>query len=257
MPGEAGGLRRPLFLLALLAAVLVVLVEAGLATAVLGGPPSPPTTAAAEALGLDPGSLTTVADTGRPPGAGITFLAFFDGLLLFSLVLVGLPLVVPPRIHGRYQGLITLVVGILWIVGALLAALAAVVTLFTMIGLFLAFPFGTMAYLAIWGGFPTGTAATVLGLLLFLKLCLGVLLVLSQPRFLLSKGLMTLVALSFVLQLILGLIHGFLPGPVVSIGDQAWAIVTAIVAIVWALVMVIAAIPAIVKAVQSTTAVGD
>ena len=41
-----------------------------------------------------------------------------------------------------------------------------------------------------------------------------------------------------------------LPRVVVSIGDELWALVTAVVAVVWAVVMLVMAIPAIVNAVR-------
>jgi hypothetical protein len=62
---------------------------------------------------------------------------------------------------------------------------------------------------------------------------------------------------SVLLQLVLGLIHGFLPGPLVSIGDQFWALVTVIVALVWALVMLIVSIPAIINALRVSGSAGD
>jgi hypothetical protein len=65
---------------------------------------------------------------------------------------------------------------------------------------------------------------------------------------------MTLIALSVVLQLVLGLLHGWLPRPVVAIGDQLWALVTAIVALVWALIMLITSIPAVLRAIRVSAA---
>lgn len=119
-----------------------------------------------------------------------------------------------------------------------------------MIGLFVAAPFGTIAYLAIWGFFPTGESATVLGLLLFLKLVFLGFLVFAQQRFLKIVALMIHIALSFVLQLLLGLIQGFLPFVLVSIGDQLWALVIAIVALIGTLVSLVSSIPAVVNAVR-------
>ncbi|MFC8303160.1 hypothetical protein ACFUCV_05680 [Specibacter sp. NPDC057265] len=190
-------------------------------------------------------------------GAGVGSLALLDGLLLFTLLLLGASLVMPLRIYGRIQGLITLIVCLLWLLLCVLVTLQAVVKLFLMMGLFVAAPFGTLAYLALWGSFPTGRAAVVLGLVLLLKIAAGVLLILAQPRFLRIKGLVILTALSVLLQLVLGFIHGFLPGPVVSIGDQFWAIVIGVVALMWALVMLIGAIPAIVNAVRVGAALTD
>lgn len=253
-----GALRRPLFILALICMVLVVLVELGLPTLLLGGPPSRPSATALDELGLPRALLAeNSSDVPQPPGAGIGFLAFVDGLLLFTVLMLGLSLLIPPRIYGKFQGLITLVISLLWLLACLMAGLAALGTLMLMIGLFVAVPFGTLAYLAIWGSFSTSQAAVLLGLILFLKICFGVFLVLSQPRFLRVKGLMALVILSVVLQLILGFIHGFLPGPVVAIGDQLWAVVIAVAALVWALVMLIYTLPAIINAIRSSASLAD
>jgi hypothetical protein len=244
MGAVTGGLRRPLFIAAVIVAAIVVLAEVALAFVV-----SNPGSAGAAAVRVD--------ESADPPGSGIAALALVDGLLLFTVLMLGLSLLMPLRAYGRMQGIVTLVVTFLWILASFVLAMLAFVQLMLMIGLFVAVPFGTAAYLAIWGGFPVGAAAAVLGLLLLMKIVFGVLLVLAQPRFLRVKGLVILVLLSVVLQLVLGFIHGFLPRPVVAIGDQFWAIVVSIVALVWALIMLIGSIPAIVNAVRVSASVTD
>ncbi len=247
-PAPGGDLRRPLFVAAVVVAAVVVLAELGMSLLV-GGNPVGPIADVATGLGLDADVVAEADLSGSaPPGSGIAFLAMFDGLLLFTLVLLGTSLVVSHRAYGRVQGIATLVVTFLWILGGIVLAILAFVQLLLMIGLFVAVPFGTLAYLAIWGFFPVGDAAVVLGLLLLLKIVMAAFLIAAQPRFLKVKGLVALVAVSVLLQLVLGFIHGFLPIPVVAIGDQLWALVTAIVAIVWALIMLIGSIPAIVNA---------
>lgn len=245
MGAVTGGLRRPLFIAAIIVAAIIVLAEIGLSFVV-----------------ANPGATGDLApvrvdDPRDPPGAGIAALALVDGLLLFTVLMLGLSLLLPLRAYGRMQGITTLVVSFLWILASFVLAMLAFVELMLMIGLFVAVPFGTAAYLAIWGGFRVGAAAAVLALLLLAKIVFGVLLVLAQPRFLRVKGLVVLVLLSVVLQLVLGFIHGFLPGPVVAIGDQFWAIVTSVVALVWALIMLIGSIPAIVNAVRVSGSVTD
>ncbi len=251
-------LRRPLFVAAVVIAAVVVLAELGMAGLVGGNPVAaiPPDVAAD--LGVDAELAANPGLGARtPPGSGIAYLALVDGLLLFTLALLGASLVLSHRTYGRVQGVVTLVVTLLWVLGGIVLAILALVQLLVMVGLFVAAPFGTLAYLAIWGFFPVGDAALVLGLLLLLKLVMTGLLVAAQPRFLQVKGLVALLAVSFLLQLVLGLIHGFLPRPVVAIGDQLWAIVTAVVAIVWALVMLIVSIPAIVNAVRVSGALAE
>ena len=242
----SGDMRRPFFVAAIVVSAIVVLVELTLARLVGGGQAGTATVPDA------PESSLSAVET---PGSGIPYLALVDGLLLFTLVLLGLGLVVSHRLLGRIQGVVTLVVCLLWILGGLLLALLAVAQLLLMVGLFVAVPFGTLAYLAIWGFFPADDAAVVLGLLLTLKIALAVLLLLAQQRFLSVRGLVVLVAVSFGLQLVLGLLHSVLPGPVVAIGDQLWAVVTAVVAIIWALIMLIAAIPAIINAIRVSAGV--
>ena len=257
-PAVGGGLRRPLFIAAVVVAVVVVLAELGMAALVGGNPAGAVQADVARELGVER-EVVENPDLGTtsPPGSGIAYLALLDGLLVFTLVLLGSSLVLSHRAYGRVQGVITLVVTFLWVLGGILLAILALVQLLLMIGLFVAVPFGTLAYLEIWGFFPVPEAALVLGLLLLLKLVMTALLVAAQPRFLRVKGLVALIAVSLLLQLVLGLIHGFLPRPVVAIGDQFWALVTAVVAIVWALVMLVVSIPAIVNAVRVSGSLAD
>ncbi len=244
--GEA---RRPLFLIALFAMLLVVMVEIGSAFVLGGGSPGPVGPLASGMPGI-PSDMIKGVDGDSPPGSGIAYLVLVDGFLLFSVVMLGVSLIVSQRAYGRVQGIVTLVFSFLWLIAAVAMAFAALGLLLVMVGLFVATPFGTIAYLAIWGFFPTGRAAAVLGLLLFLKLVFLGFLVFAQQRFLRVVPLMLHVAVSFVLQLILGLIHGFLPFVVVSIGDQFWALVTAVVAAIGTLVSLIASIPAVVNALR-------
>ena len=248
----AGGLRTPLYVMAVIAAALVVASELALSLAVGGGPAGVLTgSVASPDLGVPPGLLASnIISAETPPGSGIRYLALVDGLLLFTVLLLGSSVVLSQRVYARAQGVVTLVVAVLWIIVSVLLALTALAKLLLMVGLFVAAPFGTIAYLIVWGSFPVGEAAVLLGLLLLLKLAFVGFLVVSQPRFLRVKGLMALLVASVVLQLVLGLIHGFLPRVVVSIGDELWALVTAVVAVVWAVVMLVMAIPAIVNAVR-------
>lgn len=258
MAGEqvSGGLRTQFFVMAVIVAGLVVLAELGLSLLLPGGGSVSPGVAADLGVPGDDFAAATIGDA-APPGAGIGMLALLDGLLLFTVLMLGLSLLLSQRLYGRMQGVVTLVFTLLWVLGGLLLALLAFAKLMLMVGLFVAVPFGTIAYLALWGFFPTGDAAVILSLILLLKIVFVVLLVLSQPRFLRIRGLVVLIALSVLLGLILGLIHDFLPGPVVAIGDQLWALVTAIIAIVWALIMLIGSIPAIVKAIRVSGAASD
>lgn len=256
--GAADGLRRPFFIAAIITATLVVLAELGLSFFVINAAVIPPGAEVAQNLGVPAGVQAVNSANGQePPGSGIASLALIDGLLLFTVGMLGLSLILSLRVYGRIQGIVTLIVTFVWIIMCFVFVMLAVVKLFLMIGLAVSLPFGTAVYVAIWGSFPTGIAAAVLGALLFLKIVFGVLLVLAQPRFLRVTGLVVLVLLSVVLQLVLGFIHGFLPGVFVAIGDQFWGIVTGVVALVWALIMLIGSIPAIINAIRASGSATD
>lgn len=244
-----GEVRRPQFFLACFALLLVVLVEVGSTTLVGGGGAGPVAAVATNVPGAQPDMVDGL--TGEsPPGNGIRYLALVDGYLLFSMVMLALSFCLSQRLYGRLQGVVTLVVSLLWIIGAVVAALAAFGLLMEMFGLLVSSPFGTIVYLASWGFFPVTRAATVLGLLLILKLAFLVLLVFAQQRFLKAIVLMVHIATSFVLQLVLGIVHGWLPFIVVSLGDQLMALLFAVVSLAGAIWAFVFSIPAVVNAIR-------
>lgn len=243
------GLRTPFFVLALLLILVVVLLEIG-SSRVLGGD------AAAGAFVRE--SSTYVEDppdanADEPPGRAIAHLALVDGLLLLSTLLVAASLVLSPRLLGRVQGVGTLIASILLVIAAVVMTIIAFVELLVMVALFMAPPFGTVAYLAMWGFFPRGDALALLGLLLFLKLCFGACLVLAHERFLAIKSLVLLVLTSLLLNVVIAFLHGLVPIVVVSIVDDIAALVVGIVGIVWALILLVGSIPAIASAVRVST----
>lgn len=245
-------LRTPFFVVALVLMVLVVLLELG-SSLVVGGDP------AGGALGIEARRLEGVdnvlpGDVDEPPGRALTYLALVDGILLYTVLLMGVSLVVPERIHGRAQGCLTFIGSIVLIILALILAILAFIELLVMVTLFLSAPFGTIAYLALWGFFPRGDAAALLALIMFLKLLFCLFLVLAQQRFLQMKGLLALVLTSLICNIIIGFLHGLVPIIMVSIFDDIGAIVVAIIAIVWGLILLIFSIPSIVASVRSGAA---
>ncbi len=193
-----------------------------------------------------------VADNVDRPGKGIPALGVLDGLLFFTVVLFGLALIVPERIFGRLQGVISLVVSFLLLLVAIFLTLESLVLVFVMIGLLLAAPFGTIAYLAIWGSFEVGAAEATLGVLLLLKIAFGVCLVLAHPRFLQNKGLVLLTLTSLVANVVVSFLIGFPPRILASITDVVGAIVVAILAAIWAIFFLLFAIVSIVRVLRIT-----
>lgn len=243
-------IRTPFLALAVILMALVILVELG-SGMVVGGDSR---IGDLNALATDPDLDVelTAAEASEPPGRGISYLALVDVVLLYSLGLMAAGLVLPERLLGRAQGVSTLIGSIGLIVVALILAIIAVVELMVMVALFTSAPFGTIAYLSIWGFFPTDDAAVLLGLLMALKLGTAVCLVLAHQRFLRDSRLIVLILTSLACNLLVGFLHGLVPVVLVAILDNVAAIVIAVIAIIWGVVLLIGAIPSIVSTVRAT-----
>ncbi|HXJ93709.1 MAG TPA: hypothetical protein VMT20_12725 [Terriglobia bacterium] len=216
-------LRKPLFIVALALALVTVLLEVG--------------SAVVKSLG------------NAKIGLGIPYSPLLDGLLLFTILLMGVGLLLPERVTGRIQGVATLLVSLLIGILSFVLILAAIAALVEMVTLLVAVPFGTIVYLILFGGFNRSGAAIALSLIMMLKLVFAGCLVLAHQRFLENKGLVLLILTSLLATLIIGFLQGMVPGFLVSITDAIAAIVVGILALLWAVWFVLRSIPAVVKAV--------
>lgn len=250
-------LRTPFFVVSLVAMVLVVGIEAG--TSLLPPPKVTPEelvrTIQAERPPAKPEpnvELLVAARSEHPPrpGLAIPYLALLDGLLLFTVALMGTALIIPENIQGRLQGVVTFILTLILIIAGILLIIAAFTLLMVMLGLFLAVPFGTIAYLAIWGFFDRSGASATLGIIFFLKLVFAVCLVLAHQRFLQNKGLVFLVLTSLLGSVIVSFLHGLVPGILVSLTDALAAIIVGILAVVWSLLFFLGSIKSVIKAIR-------
>ena len=249
-------LRTPLFLIAVGLSLLVVLIEIGAPLLLPAEGEVQLGTVLAEVELPEDSELTADEledlrrDNPTPPGLGIPRLALLDGLLFFTVALMAAALLVPESIHGRVQGVVSLVVSLLVLLASIAAIFMALAKLIVMVSLTLAVPFGTIAYFAIYGFFPKGPAAATLSLLMTLKLAFAVCLVLAHQRFLQNKGLVLIVLTSLLANLIVGFLHGFFPVFLVSITDAVAAIINGVLAAIWAIVFLISSIVSILKAIR-------
>ncbi|MGR9115874.1 MAG: hypothetical protein ACU85E_08925 [Gammaproteobacteria bacterium] len=216
-------LRKPLFFIAAVLLLIAFLIETG---------------------------SSAVPDDYDLPGFGIPYLALVDGLLLYVVASMGIALIVPERIQGRIQGIITFVVSIIVLLFAFGLLLAAFAALMAMISLLLAVPFGTAAYFAGFADFARAPAAITLSILMTLKLGFAVCLVLAHQRFLENRGLVLLIFTSLLANVLVEFLHGFPPGFLVSIVDALAAVIVAVLALIWSLSFLIFSLPAIVKAIR-------
>lgn len=219
-------LRKPLFVVAVVLIVLALLGEVG--------------TLAAHGFKASPSPVR---------GMGVPYLALVDGLLAYTVGLMGVSLLVPERIHGRIQGIATFVVSLLAVLGGLALILAAVTGLVIMVSLLTALPFGPAIYAGLFAGFETEAASAALATSTTLKLGAAGCLLFAHQRFLQNKGLVLLAATSLLLNVIVGFLHAFPPGLLASVSDAVAGIVVGIAAVVWALVLLIGSIPSVVKAI--------
>lgn len=264
-----GGLRKPVFVVAVALAVLALLIDLG-SLALPEQAQQPGEAVAALCAAANPPAGCATAD-GRAalteqvretrlsqpptPGLGVPALALVDAVLVLVLVIMAAALVVPPRVHGRVQGVAGLVVSFLVILAAIATAFRALAQLILMVSLLLAFPFGTIAYLIIWGSFDRSGAAIALGLLLLVKIVMAACLAIAHQSFVTDKGLIVTVAASLIAGLVVSFLHGLVPGFLVSITDAIAAIVVAIIAIIVALLALIGSVLSIVRALAPTGAV--
>jgi hypothetical protein len=214
-------MRKPVFLVALIAIGLTVLVELSSIALVSNAAP------AASSLNM---SLA---------GQGIPSMSILDGLIFYAMAVMAIALILPERFQSKIQGIATIIVAVLLLLACMLRIFVNLQMLFLMLGLLLAVPFGTIAYLAIWGNFPTGSAGAVLSVIMFLKIVFSICLVIAQQRFLKNKGLVLIIVTSFAANLVIAFLYGLVPGFLVSILDEVAAIVVCILAGIWIIVYLI------------------
>jgi hypothetical protein len=183
---------------------------------------------------------------GGGPGLGVRAVGMFDCMFFFVVLLIGLSMILPERIHGRIQGIATLIVSICMLIASFVYILAALGILVLLLALISSPPFGWIIYLAAFHLDGSGATAH-LALTMFLKIVFSVLLLLSQQRYLQNTQLVVLILLSMVCNVIVNFLHGFLPGVLLPVTDTVAAIVVGIVTLIWALWSLIRSIPAIVK----------
>ncbi len=179
-------------------------------------------------------------------GFGVEALQYVDVYLLFTMAIMSLGLILGERIHAKVQGVITLIVAIIIIIVAIIKIFIILAKLLIMVGLLLAIPFGTLAYLIIYGDFDTSAAYAVMALLFVLKVVFGALLLLAHQDFLKNIGLIVYTLLAFVGMIVVSFLYAIVPGFLVSITDAIAGIVLAIIGIILAIWMGIKALIAIV-----------
>ncbi len=186
-------------------------------------------------------------DSGNP-GIALPTLAMLDGLLLLTVALMALGKLSGDRISGMVHGPATFLVSLILVIVAIVVLIVSIALLLQMLALLLAPPFGTLAYLGLFGFFARGAASIALSVSMGLKLGAAVALVVAQPKILASKGLILITATALVAGVLTNFLHGFVPIVLVSVTDAVAAILVCILTLIWSVVLLIGSIPSIVKA---------
>jgi hypothetical protein len=243
-------LRKPFYVVALILTLLVVGVETGSSWLMPAGATEAQLAkiAAQTHPPVKAGDLPKAQAGGARPGLGIRYLAVLDVLVLLFTILIGTAQLLPQSLQARIAALVTLIVTLVVIVGGIVLIMTAVALLFLMVGLFVATPFGTLVYLGVWGFFDRGSASTILGVILFLKLGAAVFLVLAHQDFLKNnRGWLVLTLVSLATTVIVSFLQGIVPGILTSITDAVAAIVVGAIGVLWALFMLVGSIVSLIK----------
>lgn len=222
-----------MFLLGCLSLCLALVIEVGLGSSL-------PSEGAARSI-----------SSAATPGIGIRYLAAIDVALFYTLLLMALEFIAPRAILGRVQGIITLILSFFGIIAVIVLIVIAIAALMLMVSLLLAPPFGTLAYFAAWGDFPSGAARATLALVMMLKIGSALFLIAASPAFLKNKGLVILMGLSLLATFVTGFLIAFVPSFLAAITDALSAIISGVIGAVWMLLMLIGAIFAVIRSIRS------
>lgn len=192
-----------------------------------------------------------VFQAGAPNGKAVSAMAVVDGILFYVALVNGLQALFPAgiRVQAKVQGIVQVIFTLLLTVGAIVALIADFMMLMLMVSLLMAVPFGTIAYLAMWGTFDTDLARMLLSLLMILKIVFAICMVVAHQGFLKFKALVLITLTSFVCNLLIAFLHAFVPGILVSITDDIAAIIICVLGIIWSVVSLIGGILSVIKVV--------
>jgi hypothetical protein len=199
-------------------------------------------------------STLAFLSTGNNPksvrGMGGPYLALLDGLLLYSIFWMAVGHFELKALTARISSVVTLIASLFGAIGVFAAILAAFGLIVLMIGMFMAAPWGTLAYFIAFAGFPKSEAVAALTFIMVLKLAFLVLLALSDLGYLKNKGLLILVGLSLLATWLTSFLISLPPSFLASITDAVGALITAIISFVWLIVIFVMSIVAVIKALK-------
>jgi len=174
------------------------------------------------------------------PGMGITTLALIDGLIFYAWTTIKIGAFIPEKILSPATKISNFIFFLIMFIASIAVLFVSLALLILMVSLVMAIPFGTIAYMAMYAGFPKGEAQATLAIIMSLKVAFAVIIVLGEKRLFQDyRQFLILLACSFLLNIIISFLHALVPGFLVSITDAVAAIVISIFAIIWFLVLLV------------------
>jgi hypothetical protein len=189
-------------------------------------------------------------DANSVPGLGGPYLAMLDGILLYLVILIAIGHLPFKGLTARISSVVTLVLSLLGAIGAFAAIFTAFQLIMLMLALFMAAPWGTLAYLAAFADFPKGEALAALTVVMMLKLVFLVMLALADLGYLKMKGLLFLIGLSLLATWLTSFLIAFPPGFLASITDAVGGLITAVLAFI---MLIIIFVTSIIQVINSLT----
>ena len=181
-------------------------------------------------------------------GLGIPADALMSLWLFIAVALILVGTIPKKGLVPVITGLVNLVAGIIILFLSLGVIFGAIAKLLLMLGLLVAFPFGPLIYLALFGWFARSAAAGTLGFALVAKAATGVLLVLGSRSMLKVPSMVLLILSAVVCGIIVTFLHAIVPLPLVSITDSIAAIIVGIIVLIWSIFFLIGGIVQLITA---------
>ncbi len=197
--------------------------------------------------GLEPSHLDIETDydsagLGIPADALMTLWLF----IAVALILVG---TLPKKgLIPVITGIVNVVAGIILLILSIVVIVGGIAKLLFMLGLLLAFPFGPLIYLALFGFFARPAAAATLFFALLGKAATGILLVIGNRTMLKVPSMVILILCTILCGIIVAFLHAIVPLFLVSVTDSLAAIIVGIIVLIWSIWFLIGGIVQLITA---------
>lgn len=201
---------------------------------------------------LDRSDLDIESDF-EPTGLGIPADALMSLWLFIAVALILVGTIPKKGAIPLITGIVNVVAGIIILILSIVVIFGALAKLLFMLGLLMAFPFGPLIYLALFGWFARSAAAGTLGFALLAKAATGILLVIGNRSMLKVPSMVILILCTILCGIIVAFLHAIVPVFLVSVTDALAAIIVGIIVLIWSIFFLIGGIVQLITAAVATS----